>query len=45
MLLSQSYWYPNLSAGTDSISVQMYTDKVCPCNGLANYSRVWRRDA
>ena len=34
MLLPQSYWYPNLSEGADSIGGHMHGDKEYPFSGI-----------
>ena len=42
-LLPQSYWYPNLSEGTDSVGGQLRGDKECPFSGVTKSGRVWRK--
>ena len=40
MLLPQSYWYPNLSEGADSVGGQLRGDKVeCSFSGVTNSGR------
>ena len=41
MLLPQSYQYPNLSEGADSVGGQLRGDKECPFSGVNNSGRVW----
>ena len=36
MLLPQSYQYPNLSEGVDSVGGQLRGDKGCPFSGVTN---------
>ena len=43
VLLSQSYKYPNLSEGADSIGGQLRGDKECPFSGVTKSGRVWRK--
>ena len=46
MLLPQSYLYPNLLEGADSVgAIQMHGDKECPFSGATDYGRVWRKGA
>ena len=40
--LPQSYQYPNLSEGADSVSGQLRGDKECPFIGVTRSGRVWR---
>ena len=42
-LLPQSYQYPNLSEGADSIGGQLRGDKECPFSGVNKSGRVWRK--
>ena len=41
--LSQSYQYPNLSEGADSVAGQLGGDKECPFSGVTKSGRVWRK--
>ena len=41
-LLPQSYQYPNLSEGTDSVGGQLRENKVCPFSGVTSSGRVGR---
>ena len=41
--LTQSYQYPNLSEGADSVSGQLRGDKECPFIGVTRSGRVWRK--
>ena len=43
VLLPQSYQYPNLSEGADSVGGQLRGDKECPFSGVINSGRVWRK--
>ena len=44
MLLPQSYQYPDLSEGADSVGVQLHGGKIeCPFSGVASSGRVWRK--
>ena len=41
-LLPQSYQYPNLSEGADSVAGQLCGDTECPFSGVTKSGRVWR---
>ena len=41
--LPQSYQYPNLSEGADSVDGQLCRDKECPFSGVTKSGRVWRK--
>ena len=41
-MLPQSYQYPNLSEGTDSVGGQLRENKVCPFSGVTSSGRVGR---
>ena len=43
MLLPQSYQYPNLSEGADSVGGQLRGDKECPFSGVTSSRRVWMK--
>ena len=43
MLLPQSYQYPNLSEGADSVGGQLHGDKECPFSGVTSSGRVCRK--
>ena len=42
-VLPQSYQYPNLSEGADSIGGQLRGDKECPLSRVTKSGRVWRK--
>ena len=42
-LLLQSYYYLNLSEGTDRVGGQLRGDKECPFSGVTKSGRVWRK--
>ena len=42
-LLPQSYQYPNLSEGADSVGGQLRGDKEYPFSGVTKSGRVWRK--
>ena len=42
-LLLQSYQYPNLSEGADSVGGQLHGDKECPFSGVTSSGRVCRK--
>ena len=42
-VLPQSYQYPNLSEGADSIGGQPRGDKECPLSRVTKSGRVWRK--
>ena len=44
MLLPQSYSYPKLSEGTDSVGGQPHGDKECPFRGVTSSGRVWEKE-
>ena len=39
----QSYWYPNLSEGTDRVGGQLHGDKECPFSGVTKSGRVLKK--
>ena len=39
----QSWWYPNLLEGVDSIGGQLHGDKECPFSGVTNSGRIWNK--
>ena len=41
-LLPQSYQYPNLPEGNDSVGGQLSGNKECPFSGVSKSGRVWR---
>ena len=43
MLLPQSYQYPNLSEGVDSVGGQLRGDKDRPFSGVTSFGRAWRK--
>ena len=43
VLLPQSYQYPNLSEGINSIGGLLHRDKECPFSGVTISGRVWRK--
>ena len=43
MLLPQSYQYPNLSEGVDSVGGQLRGDKDRPFSGVTSFGRTWRK--
>ena len=43
VLIPQSYWYPILSEGADSVGGQLRGDKECPLSGVTSSSRVRRK--
>ena len=43
MWLPQSYRYPNISEGADSVAGQLRGDKECPSSGVTKSGRVWRK--
>ena len=43
MLLSQFYYYPNLSEGGDRVSGQLRGNEECPFSGVTRSGRVWRK--
>ena len=43
VLLPQSYQYPNLSEGADSVAGQLRGNKNCPFSGVTYSGRVWRK--
>ena len=43
MLLPQSYQYPNLSEGADSVGGQLRGDKECPFSDVTSSGRIWRK--
>ena len=42
-MLLQSYQYPNLSEGADSVGGQLRGDKECPFSGVTKSGRIWRK--
>ena len=43
VLLPQSYQYPNLSEGADSVGGELRGDKECPFSDVTNCGRFWRK--
>ena len=43
VLLSRSYWYPNLSGGADSVGGQLRGDEDSPVSGVTSSGRIWRK--